>query len=308
MSRDVIAVVQKGDHAVCYYDLEGEELARVALDPYPHEWAVSPDRSRAYISHFGLALAEDEGPGGNTVSVLDLPNRRKLGVLDCGEYRRPHGITLDGRGSLYVLSEAGNRLLIADEPSTGRFDRDLPSGGEGSHIVTVSRDGNTAFISNMRSHTVSVVFPEDPDYLPVELDSGRRPEGSVLDRDQERLYVACRESAQIMVVDAVSLQVLAPIPTRPGPVRLCWDHRQRLLAPLYHDHSLALIDPGSRHIDYIRLPASPVSVGFDADSGLALVSTLGDEVCVIDVEARSLDRRISTRADPDPALLLQLPD
>ena len=308
MSLDAIAVVQKGDHALCYYDLEGEELARVALDPYPHEWAVSADRQRAFISHFGLALAEDQGEGGNTVSVVDLPGRRKLGALSCGGHRRPHGITLDNAGALYVLSEADSRLLVSRQPTSGRFDSDQPSGGEGSHMVTVSSDGKTAFISNMRSNTVTVVFPDDPECPPVELESGRRPEGSVLDRNEQYLYVACRESARIMVVDVMNLQVLEPIRTRPGPVRLCWDHRRRLLAPLYHDRSLALVNPANHRIDHVPLPANPVSVSFDADSGLALVSTLGDEVCVIDVESRSLERRIPTRADPDPAMLLQLPD
>jgi hypothetical protein len=47
-----------------------------------------------------VALAEDEGPGGNTISIVDLTTPRRVGLIDCGAWRRPHGIAFDGRGRL----------------------------------------------------------------------------------------------------------------------------------------------------------------------------------------------------------------
>ena len=77
-------VVQKGDHSVGFYELGGgREVARVALDRYPHEMALSRDRTLALVTHFGVALAEDEGDGGNTVSVVDVVQRKRVAVIDC---------------------------------------------------------------------------------------------------------------------------------------------------------------------------------------------------------------------------------
>ena len=69
-----MVVVQKGDHSLGYYDFEtGQELGRVAVDPFPHEFTLSADKRTAYLAGFGVALAEHPGDGGHTVSVVDVP-------------------------------------------------------------------------------------------------------------------------------------------------------------------------------------------------------------------------------------------
>jgi DNA-binding beta-propeller fold protein YncE len=307
VTRDsLLVVVQKGDASLGFFDpMEGQERHRIELDPFPHEFVVSADQRYAYIAHFGLALAEDQGQGGNLVSVVDLNRRQRLRSFDCGQYRRPHGITLDGHNRLYVLSEGTNRLLVATRPDTREFDRVLPTAGEGSHIVTSKRDGSIAFCSNMISNTVSAVFPLQPDRDPVVLPVGTRPEGSVLDSAEQILYVSNRESAEISRIHVPTLNLLEPIRTRPGPVRVCWDHHGRLLVPLYHDASLAIVDPCTADAQiHVELPAKPISVSFDASMGWALTSTLNNEVCIIDVARREVVRQIKTRDDPDPTALL----
>jgi hypothetical protein len=304
-ATEILLVVQKGDHSLGYYDFaSGAELARVALDPYPHEFTLSPDGRHAYACHFGVALAEDEGPGGHTVSIVDVAARKRTGALDCGPYRRPHGIACDAAGALYVLSEGGSRLLVARDPATGGFGQDQPTGGEGSHIVSVTRDGRLAFCSNMRSGTVTALFPQDPERPPVPFRVGERPEGSVLDAAEARLYVAVRESHHIAVIDVQRLRLLDPIPTPPGPVRLCWGPEGLLVAPLYHDQSLALVHPSGTVQAVVPLPERPISAGFHAPSGLALASTFGDRVCLVDARAGRLVREIATRADPDPVAVV----
>ncbi len=307
MRRQQLIVIQKGDHSLGYFDPEtGAELDRVAIDPFPHEFAVTDDGRYAFCCHFGVDLAEDKGPGGNTVSIVDIPARRRIGTLDCDGFRRPHGIALDGYGAAYVLSEGASRLLVARKPLTGRFDHDQPTGGEGSHIVTVTRDGHLAFSSNMRSGTVTALFPRDPGRDPVAIPVGERSEGSVLDPDEKRLYVVNRESADISVIELDKLAVSGTIATRPGPVRICWDHRHRLLVPLYHDRSLAIIDPRDpARQAIVPLPEKPVSISFDASTTSAFVSTLGDEVCAVDIEAQKVVRRIRTRRDPDPTTIVR---
>lgn len=305
---DALLVVQKNDHSLGYYDPEsGASLARVALDPYPHEFAVDAGQGRAYCCHFGVALAEDEGPGGNTVSVVDIAGHVRVGTLDCGDFRRPHGIALDRGGRIFVPSEGTSRLLIVSGGEAGRFERDLPTGGQGSHWVTVTGDGRLAFVSNMVSGTVTAIFPDDPERPPVAIPVGARPEGSVLDAAEERLYVVNRESAEVSVIDVAGLRPLEPIATPPGPVRICRDDRGRLLVPLYHDRALAIVDPARPESQgHVALPEKPVAISFDATRGWAFASTLGDRVQVVDVAAQRLLHAIETAPGPDPSALVRL--
>lgn len=306
-AREVIVVVQKGDHSLGYYDFEtGAELDRVPIDQYPHEFAISPDGRIAYMAHFGVALAEHEGPGGNTVSAVDIQARRRVGTIHCGEYRRPHDVACDANGALYVLSEGTSNLLVVKDPSSGQVDRVIPTGGEGSHKVSVLRDGSMAFCSNMNSDTVGVVFPKDPQRPPVVIPVGKRPEGSVLDQEGRRLFVGNREGAEISVIDVTRLSVSHTIRTLRGPVRMCRDPRGTLLVALYYECGLAMINPDSGAQQIVSLPEKPISVGFHAASQTALLSTHAHRICLVDTVAGRLVGFVPTRSDPDPVVVVSL--
>lgn len=303
-----LIVIQKNDHSLGYYDLAtGAPLDRVTLDPYPHESVRSPDGRFLYACHFGVALAEDEGPGGDTVSVTDIASRARVGTLSCGPFRRPHGIAIDDAGRLFVASEAASRLLVADDPATGRFDRHMPTGGSGSHIVAVTRDGRLALISNMETNTISLLRPDEPDRPAQILASGARPEGAVFDAEETRAYVTNRESGDISVIDLAAGTLDAPIRTPPGPVRIAWDRHAHLLVPLYHAAALARLNPRTPATQQtVELPHKPVSIGYDAEDHLALVGTLGDTVCIVDLDAMRVVRQIATRSGPDPVFTVAL--
>ena len=308
-ARDVIVVVQKGDHSLGYYDFEaGTQIDRVVVDPFPHEFTLNPDRRLAYLANFGVALAEHGGPGGNTVSVVDIQARRRVGTIDCKTYRRPHDVAFDGNGRLYILSEGTSRLLVVKDAASGRIDHAIPTLGRGSHMVSVAGDGSIAFCSNMESGTVTALFPMEPDRPGVVLPVGKHPEGSVFDEEERRLFVVNRESAEISVIDVLRLTVRESFRTPPGPVRICHDRRLGLLVALYHGRGLAIIDPDDPNRQRIvPLPEKAISIGFHATSGTALLSTHAHCVCLVDAVAGKLVRSIPTRSDPDPLAVVSLP-
>lgn len=305
--REVMVVVQKGDHSLGYYDFEtGRELDRVGVDPFPHEFTLSSDGRVAYLAGFGVALAEHPGDGGSTVSIVDVPGRRRIGTVQCGDYRRPHDVALDGRGTLYVVCEGSSRLLVVRDPASGRFDLALPTLGQGSHMVTVLRDGSVAFSSNMESGTVTALFPDAPDRPGVVLPVGKHPEGTVLDAEERRLYVMNRESVEITIIDVQQLRVLRSVPTPPGPVRVCRD-TERLLAALYHGCGLLMVDTNdTTQQQVVPLPAKAISVGYHAPSRTALLSCHDQRVYLVDTVAGAVIRSISTRSDPDPVAVVSL--
>src|SRR5579864_781408 len=305
--RDVIVVVQKGDHSLGYYDFAtGTELGRTPIDPFPHEFVLSSDRRFAYSCHFGVALAEDEGQGGNTISIVDLTAQRRVGTIDCGTWRRPHGVAFDGRGRLYVLSEGTSTLLVVNDPSSGQPSTTMPTGGKGSHLVAVTADGGKAFCSNMVSDTVTIVFPHDPSRPPIVVPVGRRPEGSVLDAEERHLYVVNRESAGISVIDAQTLTLARTIPTPPGPVRICLDDAGTLLVPFYHRKAIGRFNPDGTCRALVDVPGAPISIAFHAPSRTALASLYGDMVVLVDLDRFRIRSTVATRRDPDPLNVVPL--
>lgn len=307
--RDVVVVVQKNDHSLGLFDFaSGAELRRVPLPDYPHEFAISADGRFAYSCHFGLKLAEDEGPGGDEVSVVDLAAAQWVRSIPCNGWRRPHGIAFDGSGGLYVLSEGAGRLLVIPDPVGGEIARSLPTGGSGSHIVAVTRDGALAFCSNMFSGSVSVLELHDAGAKPLLLPVGERPEGSAFDAAEERLLVCNRESADIAVIDVGRRAVASRIRTPAGPVRIARRGSADFVVACYHDQSLIVVDADRGEVaQRVALPGRPVSVGFDRRSGMALAGLLPSGLCVVDVAAGRVARVIATRAGPDPMAVLPLP-
>jgi DNA-binding beta-propeller fold protein YncE len=276
------------------------------VDPFPHEFVIAADGRLAYLAHFGVALAEHPGDGGNTVSVVDVAARRRIGTVHCGNYRRPHDVALDARGTLYAVSEGTSYLLFARDPASGGFDGAIPTGGNGSHMVSVLRDGSVAFCSNMESGTVTAVFPSDPNRPAVVLPAGKHAEGSAFDAEERHLYVMNRESAEITIIDVKRLAAVGSVQTPPGPVRVCRDG-ERLLVALYHGCGLLVVDLNRPEIQrVIPLPAKAISVGYHPPSKTALLSTHDQRVYLVDTVANRVIRSFHARLDPDPVAIVSL--
>ena len=306
---DVLVVVQKNDHSLGFFDfVTGAELARVRVPDYPHEFAISADGRYAYSCHFGLKLAEDEGSGGNEISVVDLLTAKHVRSISCNGWRRPHGIAFDGAGGLYVLSEGTSRLMVIPDPVTGAIVRTLPTGGFGSHILAVTHSGALAFCSNMLSSSVSGLALVGDETPPRILQVGERPEGSAFDAAEQRLFVCNRESSDISVIDVTRQEVIGRIETPPGPVRIARRADAEFVVACYHDQSRIVFDAGRGLVTQrVALPGKPVSVGLDPRSGLAMAGLLPSGLSVVDLGSGQVVRTISTRAGPDPMAVIRLP-
>src|SRR3954469_20221992 len=111
MSAPVYMLLLKGSGAVAWYTPDGKLLASVPVGEHPHEMVFSADRKVLYTTDNGIMRIEQAGRGGNTVSIIDVASRRKLGVIFLGDNYRPHGIDLDPKtGRLVVTSEMPDGL------------------------------------------------------------------------------------------------------------------------------------------------------------------------------------------------------
>ena len=311
--KQVLLILHKGTSTLGFYTPEGKLEKEVTVGKHPHEMVVSADRRFAYISDNGTMRVEQPGSGGNTVSVVDLVQRKRVDTIGLGKYRRPHGIDLEDRtGRLVVTTELPDRLMLID--ARGRsVKKNLPTEGKTSHMVSFGpgpSGAEWAFVSNSSSATVTAVNLTTG--ATKVIPSGQRPEGSVLSKDGRQLYVTNRESHAITVIDTERQAVVGEIPTGRGPVRIDITPDGRYLVyALMHDGKVEILDLETRRpVAQIGVDGQPISLHLSDEGTLALAASEEiDTVFVISLAERKVVKIIRTAKGtaPDPAMLISLP-
>ena len=303
----VLLISQKAAKSVAWYTLEGELLAETSVSDHPHEIVRSPDGSRLYVTDNGVMQIENAGEGGHKVSIIDMAAREKVGEIDLGEYHRPHGIDLCDDGRLLITSENPDQLLIADLDQSAVV-QTWPTGGETPHIVKCSNDSAYAYVSNARSRTVAKIDLATGEHELVETDD--RPEGSTLNRDGSKLFVAHRDSDKIVVIDTATWKSLGEIATGSEPVRVGLTGDETIAAyALYAGKAIAFADLETmQEVGQIPLDGPAVSLEMHEDGLRATTCAQAEGVCyVVDVPNQKILHTVHTTegANPDPALLLE---
>ncbi|MEE8257172.1 MAG: cytochrome D1 domain-containing protein [Acidobacteriota bacterium] len=300
-----LLISQKGESSLAFYTIEGKYLTSVPVGKHPHEMVLSADGRYAYTTDNGTLRIEQAGEGGNTVSIVDLVARKKVGQISLGNYHRPHGIEIDSqRGHLLVTTENPDQLLIIDLGSRKVIKR-FDTQGKTPHIVTLGRQGKWAYVSNARSASISAIHLSTgkTKVIPV----GNRPEGSVLSTDGKELYVANRNSNFISVIDTERKERVADIATDRGAVRIdITPDGRTLLYALMESQKVGFADTQTRQqTGQVALQGRPVSLNLSPDGKYAFASAQEDDtVFVISVAERKVVRQVKTKrgAGPDPVL------
>lgn len=296
-------VLLKGTNALAYVAPDGKITAQVSVGQHPHEMVFSKDRRYIYTSDNGIMRIEHAGKGGNSLSVIDVASRTKIGDIDLGEYYRPHGIDLSpDTGMLVVTSEGPDQLLLVD-PSKRKVIKHFDTKGKIPHMVTFGPGGKWAYVSNSGSGTVAAINVDSGETKVIP--TGERPEGSVLSKDGKELYVANREAATITVIDTTKRQAIAIIQTGKGPVRIALTpDGSTLVYALMHERRIAFADPKQRRqTDYVLVPGEPVSCTLSHDGKLAFASAeTSDTVYVISVATKKIvgELKMPQGSGPDP--------
>lgn len=259
---DVLMVVEKSSHAVSFYDTDsGQRLRTVGLPDYPHEMVVDSRRRFAYVGHYGVRMASTVGEGGAAVFVIDLAERSLARTIDTRPFNRIHGMGIDRHDRLYALSEEKALLLGFDDPSTDAAPtRAVPTHGVKTHLFSLSRDGERAYVTGLLSHTVSLVRPHDASAPPVLVTPGQLPESSCLSRDEKTLFVGARKSSSLVAMDARTMKVRLTRKTGGDPLRVYTLDDERLLVTDIVARTLTMWGTDLRPIRSLPLDGTPSAV------------------------------------------------
>jgi YVTN family beta-propeller protein len=239
----------------------------VAATIQVHRQPVSIDLSgdQAYVAN----------SGSNTVSVLDLKNRREIAVIGAGEQPSAVRISPDGK-SLVVANRQGNSVTVID-PATRQV-RAVFEGCPGASDAVILPDSSKAFAACSGGHqimAVALAHMGRPDRLEALMDVGRAPLHLALKPDGGEVFVSNSLSGSISEVITNTNDVAAAYMMGDEPVRglVSADNAMLYVANFKsQDVIVYAIDDGKR--------AGSIHVG-DGPSAMAL-STAGHLLFVVD--------------------------
>jgi YVTN family beta-propeller protein len=209
-------VANQGSASATIVDVAGRGAKNVDVGTGPHEAVISPDGSRGVVTIYG-----DRTPG-NRLAIIDLVSGSLLRHIDLGEFRRPHGARfIPGSNSMVaVTSEASGRLLLVDIDA-GNIVADIPTEGEGSHMVGLTADGTRAYTATIRSGSISEIDHTTPPFS-RQLEVAPQTEGIAVRPVGSEVWVGSNQAGTVSVVDTGSWQVVATLDGFGLPYRLAF--------------------------------------------------------------------------------------
>ncbi|MBM3756609.1 MAG: hypothetical protein FJW38_21800 [Acidobacteria bacterium] len=304
-----VAVVEKIAGKVGFYSPAGERTSEVKVGTYPHEIVRSLDGKSLYVTDNGILWMQYAGKGGNTISIIDAATRTKSGVIDLGEYRRPHGMAIHPKTGLMVVTiENPDGLLLVD-PKERKVVRKFDVKGKSPHMVLFNASGTKAYVSNTNSGAVAVIEIETGKMKLIE--TGKYPQGGVLAPDGKTIYLTNAQSDKISLIDTAKDKVVGEIKTStyPNRVAITPDGKTLVYSLGEKGEGVGFADAKSKkELARIPLGGQPLSLTMSKDGKFAFSGVQAQgKIHVIDVAQRKIIRTITTPTDagPDPALPLE---
>ena len=306
-AADTLVIVEKVAGTVGFYTVEGKRVAGVKVGTHPHEIVVSRDGRYAYVSDNGILWMQYAGEGGNTISIIDLKNRTRAGVIDLGNNRRPHGMALLKNGQLLSTTENPDGLVLVD-PVAKKVVRRYGVKGEDPHMVIVGPGEQWAYVSNTGTATIGAVNLKTGEVKLIPTD--KRPQGGVLSHDGKLLYMTNSDGFSISIIDTAKNERVGTIKTGKGPGRVyLTPDGKTLVYNLQQQNGAGFADVATRkEVKQIDLGGKPLSLTASPDGKWAYAGLQeSDKVAVISIAEQKLVRTFDTPkgAGPDPVMQIR---
>ncbi|WP_299474878.1 YncE family protein [uncultured Roseibium sp.] len=240
-SAATLMVGNKYAGTVSFVDLDtGQEVQRPITGGSPHELAVSPDGDKVVV----VSYLED-GYIGRELNVFDVATAEHLKTIDISPHMAPHGIAWLGDTDSVIVTTEETRDVIKVDVVTGEVTGHVAPGLIGTHLLAMSPDDATAYVTSRGSDKVSVIDVETMDILnTVKADTG--PEAVDVSPDGKTLWVGNNQSETIIVLDTATMERQQVIETGYLPIRAQFDPAGTVVAVAdLNGDRIVVYDPSS---------------------------------------------------------------
>jgi YVTN family beta-propeller protein len=282
-------------HASLIHPVTFETLTKLPAGQGPHEITLSPDGRLAYVANTG---AGPNGIKGNTITVLDLPNRRVKATFNLGDYAQPHDTRLSRDGRLLWVTCAPAQTILELDADDGKILKTYAIKQEGAWFLTVTPDGRKLYTANLEGKSVSRIerATGEAQVIPFETEAT----GIDVTPDGREVWIA---SGGVHVIDTATDRIVASLKVDDGGanrIRLTSDGK-RAVVSLRTKNELAVFDVKARRLlALIPLTLRPKVIAVSADGRQAfLTNPTDDRVTVVDLATRKQVATVPVGARPD---------
>jgi len=207
-----LLVVNKGQFKLVLFDPETlEPIASVPTGAKPHEVVASPDGRYAYVSNYQGA--------DNSISVIDIAERKHVGEIEIKPYSLPHGLAISNDGKKLYATAESRRCMIEIDVASRKVTRAFKTNLHITHMCAVSPDQTVLVGSNNKAGNVSI-FSLATGKLIKNIVSGRGAEGIAFTPDGRYLWTTNNDANTVCVLDMDEGHRVNSILTRGGPLRI----------------------------------------------------------------------------------------
>jgi len=277
----VLLALSKTDHTLSIVDPTTlKVIAKMPVGADPHEVIASADGTRAWVSNM-------QNSQGHELDVLDLVNHKALPSIDTAPMVGLHGLDFEG-GKVWYTAQ-GAKAVGRLDPATGRTEWIMGTGQDFTHLIRVTPDGQTIFVSNAHSASVSIIgnreVPPDPthpapagpahrDWFVTTIPTSLGTEGFDVSPDWKELWTAAASDGKLWIIDTARRKVVASINAKlNGANRLKFTpDGKRVLISILSTGDLFVYDVASRkEIKRVPLGKGCAGILLDPDGSRAFV-------------------------------------
>lgn len=309
-----LVVLNKAEATASLIDLgTGEEMKRLPTGVGPHEAAVSADGRYAAVANYGAQTP------GNSLTIIDLQEKKIVRTIDLGNYRRPHGILFHPDGKQLIVTCEAAQSLVAVNWLAGSVTYAVETNSDISHMVDLTPDGRLAFVANIRTGSTTAIDLEKRKVV-KQIPTGAGAEGIAVSPNRAEVWVTNRAADTVSIIDTGSLEVVHALESKGFPIRIKFTPDGSLaLVSNAQAGEVAVFDT-ARRIRVATIPmevtanektegrlfqnfeGSPVPVGIliePSGKRAFVANTNADVVTVIDLEELKVVGRLTAGKEPD---------
>lgn len=296
---------------------------KVPLHDQAHEIEIAPDGRTAVIPHFVWTVPGHGQQPGSQVTVIDLKTDAQRQIKLPG-YTGAHGVHFIDDDRVVVTAdsqqpETEESFLLELNIRTGELERAIPTRQAESHLVQLSPDRKTYFVSDLEGRFSAIDRASGE--VKKSLRTGDGTEGFDISPDGKEIWVAARNDGRVTVLDANTLERKGSFRNEGGPIRLHFmPDGKHVLVTNRDENSIGIIDAKSRlelkEIDLmvprlmtgepqVRTPSGAMMIAVVPGSNTAFVANShSGVVTAIDTKTWELKGFLKAGLGPDPLAYL----
>jgi len=304
---DTVVVVCKSDFQLALVDPATEKvIVKLPTGLGPHEVAVSPDGRTAYVSNFGRYSVYPAGDtahdkAGNTITVVDLVDRKVKTTFDLGTHTGPHGMVVSHDGKLIWATTETPQAVLELDSSSGKILHVWNTTQDRSHMIVATPNETKFYVTNTVSGSVSVIDRSTGDAKVIS--TGPGTEGIAISPDGKEVWAASRLDDKIEIISTATDKIVATFPSGgKGPKRMDFtpDGTQVWVTNPGSNQTTVFDARGRELIATLVLSKSPSGVYISSDGRRAYITNaVANELTFVDVANRKILSTMPIGTDPD---------